>query len=318
MNTFFLLKKCDIVIDHNRDNILEQIEEIFEDDDYCDQIVFGDCKDMYRCITDRINDTGTDCVLAGINLSETKDNLYVLHYIDTYQPTDEETDEPKCIDQLNINLFASQLAEEPVYGNAVICRMKILYDFNGNNVSAHIEPDTIIMRDFIEKIGEKFIKRGIVMNTDGSLDSYKYVSNPLEPLIARVDGYDKFFRYHEYEFFNMVLQVVVDTREERTDKNINHNASFICNQLVYGRSWIGMYRKPCFNEIPPYITIDCKVLERIIRVRNQSPTSGTNVSVSPEHYINFYMMLELETNRISTHEPRNIKAVVQKSLNEII
>ena len=318
MNTFFLLKKCDIVIDHNRDNVLEQIEELFEDDEYCDQIQFGDCKDMFKRITDLLNDSQTNCVLAGINLSETKDNLYVIHYIDTNQNTGNETDEHECIEKKNINLLASQMAEEPVYGCAVICRMKIVYDLNGNNVATHVEPDTMLMRDFIESVGEKFIKRGVVMNIDGSMDSYKFVSTPMDPIIAQVADYDKFFRYHEYEFINMVLQVIVDTREERSEKNINNNASFICNQLVYGRSWISMYRKPYFNEHPPYITIDRNVLERIIRVRNQSPTIGTNVTVSPEHYINFYMMLDLENSRISTSAPRHIKTVIQKSLNDII
>lgn len=317
MNTFFLLKKCDISIDHNRDNILEQIEDIFEDDDYCDKIQFNDCKEMYERISELLNNEKSKCVLSGINLSETKDNLYVIHYIDTKQCVGEET-VTEAIDHKNINLLASQLADESVYGNAVICRMKIVYGFEGTNVSSHMDSDTIIMRDFIEKIGAKFIKTGMVMNVNGSMESYKYASNPLEPLIARVANYDKFYRYHEYEFFNMVLQIVVDIREEKLETNINHNASFICNQLVYGRSWIGMYRKPYYNEIPPYISIDCEILEKIIRVRNRSPTIGTGVSVSPDHYINFYMILDLENNRTVQSNPRHIKAVVQKSLNEII
>jgi len=321
MNIFFLLKQCDIAIDHLRNNVLQQIEDIFEDTDYCEQIQFSDHEDMLKRISEHINDNKKELIISGINLSETKDSLYVLYYID---PPLLDCDHENLIgtnnksDRKDINLFASQLAEETVYGNAVICRMKIVYKFNDQNISSTIEPDTVNMQDFVEKIGEKFIKNGIVSNVDGSIDRYKYASNPLEPLMASVADYDKFYRYHEYEFFNMVLQVIVDIREDRCESNINQGSSFICNQIVHGRTWIGMYRKPYFNENPPYISIDHQLLEKIIKIKNYSSTIGTGVSVSPEQYINFYTLVDLECERLPKNSQRNIKTINQSSLNDII
>jgi hypothetical protein len=104
--------------------------------------------------------------------------------------------------------------------------------------------------------------------------------------------YAKHYVYHEYEIYTHVLMIIADTREINT--KINIIGSFLAGNPVNGTIFIAMYKKPEYNENPPYISLMIETLNNILSIRRRSTNLTTGMSRSEREYINFEKLLELE------------------------
>ena len=301
-----ILYKTDEQLDCNRINIREQIEDILDDPSNFQLKDFSDETSMFELIHTML---GKPLVgVTACNIWENKNSLFAGYFIDITElinkdilalnkdQNDSEDVVKQKIDKIHkdtkLNLFGSQITSHHVTGNLIIIKKDLSYTINNNNIKSDTIPCSLSKIELIDMIETIFVKKGIVCNVDGSMDYYQYIMNPLEHLMLSDPDYAEHYVYHEYELYTHVLLIIVDTREINT--KINNIGSFLAGHPVNGTIFIAMYKKPEFNENPPYISLTIEILNNILSIRRRSTALTTGMSRSEREYINFEKLLELE------------------------
>jgi hypothetical protein len=308
-----ILYKTDEHLDCDRINIREQIEDILDDPNNFQLKDFSDETSMFELIH-----TMLDKPIVGVtacNIWENKNSLYAGYFIDiteiinknilsadqtnkTNLETQNESEDilKDKIEQIHkntkLNLFGSQVTSHHVTGNLVIIKKDLSYKIINNNIKTDTLPCSLSKTELVDVIENIFVKKGIAINVDGSMDYYQYIMNPLEHLMLSDPDYAKHYVYHEYEIYTHVLMIIADTREINT--KINSIGSFLAGSPVNGTVFIAMYKKPEYNENPPYVSLMIEILNNILSIRRRSTSLTTGMSRSDREYINFEKLLELE------------------------
>lgn len=304
----------DEYIDHNKLNIRTQISEIIDDPKNFQLKEFNTEEEFYKLVYDSMNDKNV--YVTAHNIFETKDNIYIGYFIsyDEYidhSKTDKEQEEHAK--KTKFNILASQIISNNVISDMVIVKNKLKYTINNNNIKSTTEPDTITRCELIDIIEKIFIKDGIIINIDGTLDVYRYIHNHLEHLMINDPQYDQNYVYHEYEVYTHVLIVTVDVREK--NGQINEKATLLCNKPVKGRVYVGLYRKPYYNEEISYINLTIERFNNILNIRKISASLTEGMSNSDKEYVNFDKLLQLENDKYKNHTALNINQISGECLN---
>jgi len=290
-----IINVIDTVINCDKLNIKEQIEEIIEDTDNVEYKSFDKEDTMLGIIHDCLGKNITYCCLY-----DTLDNLYACYYVDGIDIEDKN----------KFNNFGIQLTSQHITGKMIIVKNNLTYEIKNNNVKTNMIATTLNEYDLIDVIEKVFVKNGVVINVDGSMSLYTYVINPFEPLILSEPDYENKYVYHEYEIYNYVMTIIV--KKEETEPNIL--AMFLSGCKVNGKVYVSLYRKPTYNEKPPFISLDINRLNNIISIRKRNPSLTTNFNYSNE-YINFDKLIELELVKHNSIPFRNISDINGDLLN---
>jgi hypothetical protein len=138
--------------------------------------------------------------------------------------------------------------------------------------------------------------------------------NPIEHMMLSDPSYAQNYVYHEYEVYTYIMMIVADTRQ--VTGPLNHQATLLAGNPVNGDVYVAIYRKPEYNEDPPYMSLRLDVLCSILEIRKRSPTLTTGMQRSEREYVNFEKILELE---IKKHESKPIRLATEiqgKLLNQ--
>lgn len=304
-----ILYKTDEYIDHNKVNIREQIEDLFEDTSNFELREYTDEKSMHEILKDVLKLDGIGLTMC--NIWETHDTIYACYFIDST--------EEKYINNTNnitFNHFGSQIALQNVTSHLIIVKLQVTYSIIDKNVKTNTVHDTITQYELVNVIENIFVKNGVIIDIDGNMSSYKYIVNPLEHLMLTDNKYNEHYIYHEYEIFTHIMVVIVDVRE--TNGTINKLGTLLCGKPVNGTIFIGLYRKPEFNENPPYIDLSIDRLKNILSIRQKDCTLTTNFVNSDREYINFDNLLKIKKNEYKTLKTINISNITGELLNSSI
>lgn len=301
-----LIRKTDECVDFNKVNIKEQIEDIIDDPNICESFKFTDNESFLKNVHDKLGNPKTG--ITACNISETKDFIYAGYYVDVIDQNINQD-----INKDNINTFGLQITSQHVSGNLIVVKKKLSYVIKDSNVKTETQLDTLTENEFVNVLENVFIKNGVIIKPDGSLGTYKYIQNPLEHLILTDSDYEKHYVYHEYEVYTHVIILVVDTRE--TNGVFNSTATLLAGRPVNGIVYVGMYKKPEFNEHPPYVSLSVDVLKKILSIRSKSVQLTTKFERSDREYVNFEKILELEENKHSNKNDIDPKSITGDLLN---
>jgi hypothetical protein len=86
--------------------------------------------------------------------------------------------------------------------------------------------------------------------------------------------------------------MIVDTRE--CDGLPNHTASLLAGAPVNGTVFVASYKKPDFDEQPPFAGLSIPILKKILELRKRSSALTTGMANSEKDYVNFENLLDLE------------------------
>ena len=104
--------------------------------------------------------------------------------------------------------------------------------------------------------------------------------------------YAKNYVCHEYEVYTYIMIVIAGIRE--INEPLNEKATLLAGKPVNGNVCVAMYKKPEYNEQPPYVGLSISTLENILKIRQKSSSLTTNMEKSHSDYVNFEKILELE------------------------
>lgn len=299
---FAVLYNTDDYINHNSINIREQIDELLYDPDKFKLIDYNDEKSLYNSLNDILKPNGLG--ITACNIWESKNTLYAGYFIDYTEAKYNNSD-------IKLNKFGTQLTLQNITSHLIIVKLKLTYSIEKNNVRTITTYDNLTQNDLTNVIENIFVKNGVVVDVDGKFSSYKYIDNPLEHLMLTDNNYDKHYVYHEYEIFTHIIIVVVDTRE--SNGQINKNGTLLCGKPVNGKIFVGIYRKPEFNEKPPYISLSIERLQNILNIRKKGIELTTNFTNSDREYINFDNLLDIKMN-----EHKNLKTIDYTSITGLL
>ena len=300
-----ILYKTDAHLDCDRTNIREQIEDILEDLDNFEFKEFSNEENMFSMIHLALGKPIHGVTVC--NIWENKNTLYEGYFIDITE------DQLSVHDNINMNMFGSQLTAQHVTGNLVIVKKKLCYTVENNNVKTFTEPDSIYRTELIDMMESIFIKDGIVIDPCGTMNIYKYIMNPLEHIMLSDAQYADHYIYHEYEIYTHIMIIIADTRE--VNGTPNHIASFLAGKPVNGTVFVATYKKPDYNENPPYISLTLDRLKKILAIRQKSSSLTTGMSSTDKEYINFEKILELEYNKHSNKPSLLLSEITGTLLN---
>ena len=175
--------------------------------------------EMMQTILDTVVGTNTDLPIHTATVKNVHDDLYLLCHI---APTKEVYEELKS-QHVKYNGIASYLTDTclKIYGQAVIFKL------NSN------ELETITLHDITEIFISKFVHKGVIVNTNSSMDEFKFIFNPVDWISPNEISK---YKYHETEILGKVLMLFFDT----TATVVNNIASKISGQQIKGRVIIGM------------------------------------------------------------------------------
>lgn len=311
----FVIYLTEDSIETNRTNIRDQIIDIFDDPNNINMITFNDELDMYKIIQKELK--GATGVTA-YNLWEDKDHLYAGYFVDAIDLIDMTEQDEKKIEEsrkkIKLNQFASQISNQTVASSMVIVKKRLTYQIENNNVKTISVPETInSMNELIDMIESIVIKEGVVVKTDGTLETYKYIANPLEHFMLTDSRYAEHYIYHEYEVYTHVIMIIVDV--EKSNDKLNSKATLLAGNPVYGDVFVGMYKKSDYNESVPYVNLSIEVFKKILDIRSKSTDLTTNKTKSDNEYINFEKLLEIENAKHQQMINKNAEDIKGVSLN---
>jgi hypothetical protein len=269
-----IINVIDTVINCDKLNIKEQLEEIIEDTTNVEFKSFDNENTMLEIINKTLGNNVTYCCLY-----DTLNELYACYYVDGIDISDKN----------KFNNFGIQITSQHISGKMIIVKNKLTYDISKNNIKTNMIATSIYEYDLINVIEKVFVKNGVVIDVDGKMSLYTYVVNPFEHLILTDPDYQKKYLYHEYEVYNYVMTIIV--KKEETVPN--ESAMYLSGCKVNGKVYVSLYRKPTYNEKPPFISLDIDRLNNIIEIRKRNTSLTTNFNYSNE-YINFDKLVELE------------------------
>lgn len=291
-------------IDCDKTNIREQIEDILDDPNNTEFREFTDDTSMLGLIHSALALENRNVGVTARNIYETKYFLYIGYFIDMSELIDYTTitDAEESVMVKNIkaqqknlknNVFGSQITSEHVMSDLVIVKHRLSYTVVGNNIKTESTPISInSKREILNVLESLFVKNGVVIKTDGSINTYSYIMNPLEHLMLTDPDYAKNYVYHEYEVYTYVMMIIADTRE--VNGILNQTATLLAGRPVNGDVFVAIYRKPEFNENPPYMDLSISTITNILNIRQRSVSLSTGMNSTDKEYINFKKLLELE------------------------
>jgi hypothetical protein len=302
-----ILYNTDEYIDHNRVNIREQIDDILFDPDNFELRDYSDKKSLHLILQDVLKLDGIGLTMC--NIWETKDVIYAGYYIDYTEAKHNNR-------SIKYNKFASQITRQNVTSHFVIVKLNLSYTITNNNVKTNTTNTSLSKYELLNIFENIFVKNGVVIDTDEKFSNYKYIDNPLEHLLLTDKNYDKHYVYHEYEIYTHVIVVTVDVRE--VNGNINKLGTLLCGKPVKGKIYIGMYRKPDFNENPPYVTLSINQLQNILHIRMKGTGLTTDFANSEKEYINFDKLLEIKINEHRDLKNKQLSDITGELLNNTV
>ena len=234
-----IINKTNQYVNYDKKNIAEQIKTIIDDDDVLSFDEFDTEESMHKLICKYLHLDENNPEITAMNMWEDKYTIFVAYFVEKMNA--------------NLNEFMSQILSVPVASNVVICKMKLSYKIDGNNIACNMNPDTLSIYEINEIILNLYVKNGLIVETNGNTRQYKYITEPFEELMLTEKDYEKYYRYHEFEMYTNVIRVIIDTRlNEKTD-SCNEAVSWLCGKRVYGPVYVSMYKKPEYNENPPFV-----------------------------------------------------------------
>lgn len=317
-------------INCDKTNIREQIENIFDDPNvvgFCD---FTDEMSMMGAIHRVLGEP--DVGITGCNIYETRDVLYAAYFIDMTERIDyskiqsnpnlDENERNEDIvrqikeqqKDIKINMFGSQITSQHVTSNMIIIKHKLDYEISGTNIKTVTFPSSInSMSEIMDVFENILVKTGYIIKTDGTIQPYQYIMNPIEHIIMADSKYEEHYTYHEFEIYTHITMIVVDKRMLNHDLNII--GTYLAGHPVNGDIHVAFYRKPEYDEHPPYVTIKRERLQDIIEIRKRSPSSTSGMQNTEKEYINFEKIIELEFSKHSSKPCIDVSKIQGESLN---
>jgi hypothetical protein len=280
-------------INFDKTNIKEQFDDYFDDPDIFDMKEFKDPESMFALISKTLNH-GNLGVTAS-NIWEDKNYIYEGYFIDVTEVINHGSENKSKNQKINMNILGSQITSQHVTSNLVIIKNKLSYEIKDNNIRTIKTPCDLTRLDLLDTLESLFIKTGLNVNIDGKIKPFKYIMNPLENEILSDKEYQKHYVIHEYEVYNHVIVIIADTRE--INGKLNTTASYIANCPVNGPVLIALYKKPEYDENPPYVSITSQKLNDILFIRQRSPASTPGLNKSNHEYVNFEKLIELEISK---------------------
>jgi len=313
----FILQLTDERIDCDKTNIREQIEDILDDPNIAQFKEFTDNNSMYNLIYTSLGSHNVG--VTACNIWECKDFLYSGYFIDMVDIIDnssikDDDDEETVLKnikeaqkKIKVNMLGSQITSQHVVSNLVIIKQKLSYTITDNNIKTDTTPMTInSLKELVYVFESLFVKEGLVIKTDGSIQSYTYIMNPLENMILSDTNYASNYVYHEYEVYTCVMMIITDTRE--VNGVLNETATLLAGKPANGDVFVALYRKPEYNENPPYVSVTKNLIQSILNIRKRSVSLTTGMNREEREYINFEKILELEQRK---HEQLPIRLVTE-------
>jgi hypothetical protein len=330
-----IIYKTSESVDCDRTNIREQIEDMFDDPGIFELSGYQDHDSMFGLIYDKLNVKNLGVGITVCNVWENKETLYAGYYIDITELMDHGTEDHGIEDHgtedhgiedhgtedkhkpetkhIELSNFGSQITSQHVTGNLIIIKKNLTYDIVDNNVKTNAVPCTLTRFELTTVLEKIFIKTGVAIEPSGSMKPYQYIMNPMEHLILTDKDYEKHYQYHEYEVYTHVMIVIVDTRER--DGPINGTATLLAGKPVNGTVFVALYKKPDFNENPPYVGLTVENLNLILSIRQKSWVLTTGMGKSDQEYVNFEKILELESIKHSNMPGLKVSDISGDSLN---
>jgi hypothetical protein len=322
--------KTDEFIDCDKTNIKEQIEDIIDDPNNMEIVEFSDTNEMFSIIHSKLGSTNG---VTACNIWENIDTIYAGYFVDIAETLDyskikdlpeDKNDDVEKVEQIEktlkesckntkLNTFGSQITAQSVTGNLIVIKKKLSYTITDNNVKTSMIPGSFSRHELVDMLESIFIKEGVVINSDGQMSLFKYIMNPMEHLILTDNEYEKNYIYHEYEVYTHIMIIIADVREVNAPSN--KTASFLAGKPVNGTVYVALYKKPDYNENPPYVRLDIDRLNKILNLRRKSPTITTGMSASDKEYINFEKILNLEIEKHSDKPSMTFEEISGESLN---
>lgn len=309
-------------IDCDKTNIREQIEDILDDPSNFKMVEYTDNESMFMVIHNALSinentPSDTDKNTLGVtacNIWENINTLFEGYFIDIAEienilPSNAGA-KPTTI---KLNQFSSQVTSQHVTGALVIVKKKLEYLIAENNVKTTPIPCSFSYNELLDTLETIFIKNGIVIDTNGNCKSYKYIMNPIEHLILSDNDYLEKYVSHEYEVYTHVMIIFAEVGA--TDQKINEKASFLAGKPVHGTVHVALYKKPEYNENPPYISLSSQTLDTIYEIRRRSSSLTTGMEKSQNEYVNFEKLLDLENKKHGNKSPLKITEITGESLN---
>lgn len=291
--------KTDDQIDFDRINIREQIEDIMEDPNKFKFLDYKNDNEMYSIIYNYLDEAKG---VTACGIWEDMNNIFIAYFVDVAECTDKK-----------INIIGSQFTSQHVVSNLIIVKNKLSYEINNNNVKTIMRSDTFTRLELLDMFDDLFLKTCIVINTSGEMGSFKYIMNPLEHLMMTDNEYDKHYIYHEYEIYTHVMMIIVDIRE--INGQLNGMATLLAGKPVNGTVFVALYKKPEYNENPPYVSLSIEVLNTILEIRSKSQIFTTGMIASQQEYVNFQKLLDLEKNKHSNKPSMKATEIKGELLN---
>lgn len=300
-----ILNLTDDRIDCDKLNIREQIEDIFDDPDIIQFKTFTDDESMFNLIHNVLGNKKVG--VTACNIWECKNYLYAGYFIDMTDLIDQEVvhDENEEVvlqnvmnaqKKIKMNILGSQITSQHVASNLVIIKQQLTYEINGNNIKTNTKSIGIdATKEIINVLESIFLKKGVVIKTNGALHTFDYIMNPLEHQMLTDSDYASNYVYHEYEVYNHIMMIIADVRE--SNNILNETATLIAGKPVNGTVFVAIYRKPEYNENPPYVNLSMERFTNIMEIRQRSASLTTNFSNATNEYVNFDKLLELEMKK---------------------
>jgi len=170
---------------------------------------------------------------------ETKNSIYELIYIEN------------CT---NKNNFATTLIKSENNVNGCVLILKTL--LNKKRTSCYIE-------EFYEIIFKNFIHTGVKINTDDTIDEFKFYYHPMDWM--NLDDQKKMFTI-EKKFANKILIFYL---KENFEKKNNNNATILWkNNIIYDTCYLSLYEIE--NNELIYKNIDNELYKKILEISKKT------------------------------------------------
>src|SRR5579863_4649740 len=158
-----IVYKTEELIDCDKTNIREQIEDIFDDADNVKFKEFSTDDSMFSLINSELGNPKVG--VTACNILENKYTIYAGYFVDIVDKLDyskinenkNELNEEELALQfrkqqknIGLNLFGSQITSHSVTGNLVIVKKNLTYSISGNNIKTKADPDTINRNELVD------------------------------------------------------------------------------------------------------------------------------------------------------------------------
>lgn len=312
-----ILAMTDEHIDCDKTNIREQIEDILDDPTNFRMMEYTDNESMFMLIHNALSTELKEKTLGVTvcNIWENSSSLFEGYFIDIAEIENLNYSDSPNIDtkKIQLNQFSSQVTSHHVTSALVIVKKTLEYTITDNNVKTTPVSCSFSYNELLDVLESVFIKNGIVIDPDGNFKSYKYIMNPIEHLILSDNNYSEKYVYHEYEVYTHVMVIFAEVGAEQ--EKLNEKASLLAGKPVRGPVHVVLYRKPEYNENPPYISLSSNVLNLIYEIRRKSSSLTTGMEKSQNEYINFEKILDLECKKHANKPSLKLTDITGESLN---